>query len=161
MKDMRKIEKYFWKISSFHYFMFPILFAVLLFSCKKDNPAISEVPEIEFVSVSPATVTEYQDQLTITISYTDGDGNLGENNPDVTNLFLTDMRNGVTYEYRVKQLAPHDATISIKGQLEVVLNSVAILSSSNQESVNYSIYVKDRAGNTSNTVTTSTVTVMK
>lgn len=139
-----------------------LIISVIFFSnCKKDAPTISTTPEIQSVTASPATVIEYQDKITFTVAYTDGDGDLGENNPDAINLFLTDLRNNVPYEYRIQQLAPDGATIAIKGTLEVVLNNVAILGSGTQESATFSIYMKDRAGNTSNTFTTAAITVKK
>ena len=48
-----------------------------LFSCKKEEP-ISETPSIEFVEVSPRQVVAFQEKLIFTISYTDGDGDLGK-----------------------------------------------------------------------------------
>lgn len=137
------------------------VFITLIISCKKDDSTISNVPAIEFVSVSPGSVIEYQDKLTFTISYTDGDGDLGENDASVKNLFLTDSRNGVTYKYRISQLAPDGTTIAIKGKLSVELNNTGITDGSNSQTFTYSIYVVDRAGNQSNTITTTPVIVSK
>ena len=69
-----------------------ILLLIFLFSCKKENP-ISDIPEIEFISISPTIVQEFSDEIIITISYFDANGDLGENNPDVENLFVKDNRN--------------------------------------------------------------------
>lgn len=137
----------------------PLLIVLAIASCKKDDIVISDTPEIEFVSVTPSTVVEYQDSLVFTIWYRDGDGDLGENGNAVDNLFLTDSRNNVTYKFRIPQLAPDDANITIEGNLNVTLQNTAVLNGSSSESFNYSIYVVDRAGNQSNTVTSSTVTV--
>ena len=142
-------------------FILPVLFLSFYSSCKKDENIISAIPLIEFISVGPSQFIEYQSTLTFTISYRDGDGNLGENNPDVTNLFLTDNRNNVTYKYRVQQLAPEGSSIAIEGKLNIVLNNTGITDNSNSQTFTYSIYLVDRAGNTSNTVTTSAVTVTK
>ena len=120
---------------------------------------ISTTPAIEFVSISPGTAVEYQDKITIVVSYKDGDGDLGENAPDVKNLFLTDSRNNVTYQYRVSQLAPAGQAVAIQGSLVVELKNTAIVNGSTSEAVSYSVYVKDRAGNVSNTVSTSAITV--
>lgn len=140
---------------------FIILSVVHLYSCKKDEPVYSTTPEIGVVSISPSTVKEFQDQVTIVISYQDGDGDLGENNPDVSNLFLTDNRIGVTYEYRIPQLSPDNSDLIIKGNLNVVLKNTGITNGASSQTVNYSLYVVDRAGNKSNTVTTSDVMVVK
>lgn len=141
-------------------FLLYIIFSSVLFSCKKDEKVeISTTPAIEFVSISPGTAVEYQDKITIVISYKDGDGDLGENAPDVKNLFLTDSRNNVTYQYRVSQLAPAGQAVAIKGSLVIELKNTAIINGSTSEAVSYSVYVKDRAGNVSNTVSTSAITV--
>ncbi|MBC7766297.1 MAG: DUF4330 family protein, partial [Hyphomonadaceae bacterium] len=54
---------------------------------------MSVSPSIEFVSMTPNPAVKYQDEIRITIKYIDGDGDLGENIPDVKNLFVTDNRN--------------------------------------------------------------------
>lgn len=130
-----------------------------LASCGKGDEAPGPVPSLTFVSVTPESVTQYTDSLTFTIAYEDGDGDLGSNNPDDKNLFLTDSRNGVVYEYRVKQLAPSNSTIAIKGNLTVVLDRVGLIGTGTAETATYSILMTDRAGNVSNTVQSSTVTI--
>jgi hypothetical protein len=138
-----------------------LAFQFLLSGCKKEEP-ISEVPFIEFVSISPNPAIKYQDEIRITIKYTDGDGDLGENTPDVKNLFVTDSRNSVTYEFRIPQLAPDDSKIIIQGNQPFNLPPQGFIDdSSTSEAVIYSIYIKDRAGNQSNTVQTSPLTVQQ
>ena len=127
--------------------------------CKKDEP-ISNTPSIEFVSMSPNPAVKYEDEVKITIKYIDGDGDLGENNPDVKNLFVTDSRNNVTYEFRIPQLAPDNANIIIQGNQPFYLPPQGFLDDNNSsETTVYSIYVKDRAGHQSNTVQTATLTI--
>jgi hypothetical protein len=130
----------------------------LFYSCKKDKKEYSDVPEINLVSVSSTSVAE-GDPVTFVISYVDGDGDLGENTASVYNLFVTDTRVNVTYKYRIKQLAPDNANIIIKGNLDVLLNSTAITDGSNAQTVVYTIYMVDRAGHQSNTITCSPVTI--
>ncbi|MCF8276285.1 MAG: hypothetical protein K9J17_06065 [Flavobacteriales bacterium] len=131
---------------------------VLLAACQKDT-SISEIPEISFQSVVPNVVSEYQDSLYFSISYRDGDGDLGENNTEENNLFIQDSRNQVTYGFRIQQLAPENATITIQGTINVTLANTAIINGGASESVTYTIWVVDRAGNESNRVSSSTVTV--
>ena len=143
-------------------FLYCLLFAVYCFisSCKKkDQP--TNVPKIEFVSISPSSAVEYVNAITITVSYDDLDGDVGQNDPNVSNLFITDSRNSVMYNYRISQLAPDGANVHIKGNLNVVIKSTAITDNSSSQSVTYSVYLKDRAGNESNTVSTSAITVTK
>jgi hypothetical protein len=67
----------------------------------------------------------------------------------------------VIYEYRISQLAPDGSNIAIRGNLVVSVKNTAITNGSTSESLSYSLYVKDRAGNQSNTITTSAVSVVK
>tara|TARA_B110000495_G_scaffold31265_1_gene23957 strand:- start:12 stop:443 length:432 start_codon:yes stop_codon:yes gene_type:complete len=131
---------------------------VLLFSCEKEQ-VISDTPIIEFKSISPANVQEYSDDIIIIISYSDGDGDLGENNPDIHNLFLEDNRNGIVYQFRIPHLAPDNNSIAIEGDFNITINGSGITDESSSQQVNYSIYVKDRVGNKSNTITTSNITI--
>jgi len=137
-----------------------ILIVLLLFACKKDD-ALSVVPTIEFQSISPLTAQEYIDDIIITISYADEDGDLGENSPDIDNLFVEDSRNGIVYHYRIPQLAPNGNEISIEGNFNIKINGTGITDESSSQQVNYNIYVKDRAGNKSNTITTSSITIQQ
>ena len=133
---------------------------VLLFSCTKDE-TLSVVPAIEFQNINPLIAQEYIDDIIITISYTDEDGDLGENSPDINNLFVEDSRNGIVYHYRIPQLAPNGNEIAIEGNFNIKINGTGITNSSNSQQVNYAIYVKDRAGNKSNTITTSNITIQQ
>jgi len=137
-----------------------ILIVLLLFACKKDD-ALSVVPALEFQSISPSIAQEYIDDIIITISYADEDGDLGENSPDINNLFVEDSRNGIVYHYRIPQLAPNENEISIEGNFNIKINGSGITDSSTSQQVNYAIYVKDREGNKSNTITTSNITIQK
>lgn len=137
---------------------FMALTIALISSCNTSEE-ISEVPEISFENVTPSVVTEYQDSLVFTLSYRDGDGDLGENNTDNDNLFIQDSRNDVAYGFRVQQLAPNNADIAIQGNLTVTLPNTAIIGGGSSETVSYTIWIVDRAGNESNKVTSSSVTV--
>ena len=135
---------------------------VFTFSCKKkDKTESTTTPQITFVSISPVAAVEYVNSITITFSYDDLDGDLGQNDPNATNLFITDSRNNVVYNYRISELAPSGSNIHIKGNLNAVIKSTAITDNSSNQSVTYSLYVKDRAGNTSNMISTSPITITK
>lgn len=144
-----------------------IIFLVLLFiqisfpRCKK-VVTISNTPSITFISVAPNPAVKYVDAIKIEFGYTDGDGDLGENTSDVKNLFITDSRNGVVYEKRIPQLAPDSSKIIIKGNYIVDLSPQGFVNDNDIfETTTFSIYVKDRAGNQSNTIETSLLTVKK
>jgi hypothetical protein len=141
------------------YFVF--MFILIFSSCKKETTTPSVTPSIELKSATPTSVTEFSDPLTFTFSYKDGDGDLGENNPDVKNLFLKDNRIGITYQYRIQQLAPTNSNIAIQGTLNVQLDNVSITDQSTSQQATFSIYVVDRAGHQSNTVTSLPITIHK
>lgn len=138
-----------------------VLLTITWYSCTKESDPLDPVPSIELVDVAPDQVVEYQDSIIFTISYKDGDGDLGENDPDVKNVYVKDLRNQVEYKFRLQQLAPDDANIPIQGTFTIVLPHTAIIGTDNTETVKYQIYVTDRSGNTSNTVTTADITVVR
>lgn len=151
--------------SSLFSFLFPALIScfVLAGCSRSDDEEINKgpAPVIEFKSISPSTVKQYRDSVVIRIGYSDADGDLGQNNADVDNAFVTDSRNHLTYNFRIRQLAPDNSTLYIKGTLEIVVPATALTGSGGSETLIYSVYVQDRAGNRSNTVTTSAITVIQ
>ncbi len=134
----------------------------LFSACKKEKIDLTDpVPTILGITVSPATVVEFQDSIIFLIDYRDGDGDLGENSPDAHNLFVTDNRINVTEEFRIRELAPQGAEIPITGTLRVVLRNTGITDNSNSQTVTYTIYMKDRAGNESDRLVTPSITVTR
>jgi hypothetical protein len=133
--------------------------SLLLQGCKKDEDNYGPQPEIEFISISPGTVAAFSDSLIITIQYTDGDGDLGENVSGVENAFVTDTRTSLTYGLRIRQLAPDNANITIRGQIKLIIPALGHSGGAASESATFQVYVKDRAGNQSNVVTTTPVNV--
>ena len=142
-------------------FMAVIFISVVVSSCKKNKTESTTTPQITFISISPSSAVEYVSSITIAFSYDDLDGDLGQNDPGVTNLFITDSRNNITYSYRISQLAPEGSNIHIKGNLNAVIKNTAITDNSSSQSVTYSLYIKDRAGNASNSITTTPITITK
>jgi hypothetical protein len=134
---------------------------MLLVSCSKETEEISATPEITFETISPGTVKEFADSVVIQLTYTDGDGDLGENGSGIENAFITDSRNNLMYTFRIRQLAPDNANVIIRGKLSIVVPAVALVNStSTSETATFEVYIKDRAGHQSNTITTSSVTVV-
>lgn len=139
-----------------------LLIVALITGCKKDKNEFSEVPEIEFVSITPAVAEQYTDAVTITLRYKDGDGDLGENDADVRNCFITDNRIGIRYEYRIRQLAPDGAQIPIQGNLDVQIGGQGITdTAATTQAATFTIFVRDRAGHPSNSVTTGSITIVR
>lgn len=145
-----------------HYF---ILFFILIFSfsCKKKKePAPDPVPTLELISVTPTTLTEFKDSVIIKLKYRDNNGDLGDQSPDAHSLQVKDSRLQNPDTYHVKPLAPiSEKDIVIEGELSVKLNSLFLLGTGNSEVTTLTIKLKDRAGNWSNEVVSSPITINK
>jgi len=137
-----------------------LLFVISLIACEKEGSTYL-FPEIVFESISPPFPIEHKDSIIITIFYSDMDGDLGENVPDKNNLFVTDNRNDLIYKYRIPELSPSGSNIAIEGYFHIKINGPGITDESSSQKVNYDIYVKDRAENKSNTITTSSITIQQ
>ena len=135
-----------------------LIIPVLLFmSCKKESP-LDEVPEITFIRMFPDTVRANTDSIVVELSYADGDGDIGENNAYVKNLFFTDQRNQLTYGFRVSKIA-EEGTPAIKGTLKVVMPYINLIQSPGPETTSFSIKLVDRAGHSSNLITSSALVI--
>ena len=135
-----------------------IVIALLLAGCKKEE-VMPSAPEIAFVSMSAQSVQEFEERVTVRFSYKDGDGDLGQEDPDNYTLWVKDARLGGTDGYHIPPLAPEDAEVPIQGELEVELNALFLLGNSGEEETHYTMYVVDRAGNRSNELTTGMITI--
>lgn len=135
---------------------------VLLMACKKeDSDPTDPIPGIKLISIGPAKVVEFKDSVQVVISYQDGDGDLGGVHPDSSNLFIVDKRINVPFEFRIQELVPGGATVPIAGTLKVIIQNLFLTGSGNSEQVSFDIYAIDKAGHTSNTVTTEPIEVVK
>ena len=93
--------------------------------------------------------------------YQDGDGDLGTSDPDVNSIFVQDNRLEKPDEYYLPPLAPEEAKISIQGQLDLKLSPTFLLGNGSQETVEYTLYLFDRAGNQSNVLKTGPILVVR
>ncbi len=148
--------------------IFLLALVLLVVSCGKDDPdeLLTVVPMIELIKVIPESnqVQQYTDELTFTISYSDGDGDLGTEDPDVPSIELVDTRNPdvLKFDYHLSPRAPSGSELKITGELNVILNHTIIIDeNNNSETTTFKIRIKDRAGNWSNEVETGVITVMK
>lgn len=149
----------------------PILFLLLFsLSCKKKTTTIdtdplgdiSMIPEIELLEVAPLNVVQYEDSISFKIKYIDGDGDLGEQDPDIKSIFITDNRvpNDLIFDFHLSPRAPLDAEIAIQGELDIVLNNTILVDDGlSPETTTFSLYIVDRAGNQSNVIVSPQVTV--
>ncbi len=131
---------------------------LLCTACKKEE-VMPSAPEIAFISMSASSVVKFEDRVKVRFSYKDGDGDLGQNDPDDYTLWVKDARLQGTDGYHIPPLAPEDAEVPIQGDLEVELNALFLLGNSGEEETSYNMYVVDRAGNRSNEFTTGMITI--
>ena len=146
------------------YLLILIGLSVLFNACKKEDEedaAIGPAPNIGFVSLSPLEVDNFKNTVTLTISYQDNNGDIGFENPDKYALWVKDSRLDSADWYHIPPLAPPGYSIPIKGNLNIVLNSMFILGNGQQELASLSVRLRDRAGNWSNTIFTPSITIKK
>ncbi len=142
-----------------------ILLPLLLLMACDDSPVFPLEPEITFVSISPEQATQFTaDEIQLTFRYQDGDGDLGyEGAEKVNNLYITDTRAffatnpARTTAYSIPSLTPDTRKPSIQG--EITISILTPPAEPNAEPLIYEVYLVDRAGNISNLIQTTPITV--
>lgn len=142
-------------------FVLLMLVTGLISSCGEGVPLPDVYPEVRVESISPTDVVEFDNEIVMTIFYSDGNGDLGEPNPDKPVLFIQDSRLEQPDEYHVQPLAPLDSEVPIQGTLTIALNPVFLLGNGNEETVNLSVRIRDRAGNLSEPADAPPITVRR
>jgi hypothetical protein len=144
-------------------YLFVISLSLLFFSCEKNStdPVFSKIPTIKITEVSHDTLVQFIDQLVLKIEYEDGDGDLGNANPDVNSIFVKDSRLENPDEYYLPPLAPDSAMVSITGIFNLELSTTFLFGNGTEESAIFEVFVIDRAGNVSETVETTPILIIK
>lgn len=129
-------------------------------------PEYPLIPAIEYVSMTKDTLPRgiASDSTLITLSFTDGDGDIGQKDT-VSDIFITDSRDGNVTKGRIPFVPELGASNGIKGEISVVIDNSCcifpnplyngcneVFPSYPYDQVVYSIYIVDRKGNQSNTV---------
>lgn len=146
-------------------YILPLAFLTFLVisSCTKETQ-ISEgnpIPNIGLIKTVPTDIRQFKDSLTVSISYEDGDGDLGFENADINSLEVKDSRLAKPDYYYVAPQAPLNSKIHIKGTLNIQIKNMFLLGSGAIETTNLEIRLKDRAGNWSNKITTPVINIKK
>ncbi len=142
-----------------------VLVILVVSSCGKKeentvNPPISDVPEVSIEKIEPMSIDQFE-SLHFEISYIDGDGDIGTEDADDHSLEIVDQRDNIIHTFHVPPQSPGSG-ISISGVFAIELENVILLDQSNSsEEILFSVRLKDRAENWSNTVTSDPVTVNK
>lgn len=146
---------------------------MFMWACLK-APDYSKVPYIEFKSFSKSQLIQDQfntDSLLITLHFTDGDGDIGtsEGNFD---MFITDTRdNFMPPAYRLPRVPDLGSGNGVSGEIFFVIYTTCCLYPDGQDpctknpnyptdTLSYAIYLKDRAGNKSNVITTPPIVLI-
>lgn len=150
-----------------------------LAGCIRASQLYPNEPSITFISLSPSSIIENQGSnsfFTITLGFTDGDGNLGSTDPSAKNFFYIDQRPG--YPIKIPQVGrdslvldsiftanmppinPSGRTRSFDGTIQIQLpGPVRINPLNSSEDAVFVVYVVDQNGNRSNRVRTSPLTI--
>ncbi len=143
----------------------PLAVIALFFGCVTP-PEYPLEPIIEFVSMSKDTMPRgfASDSVLVTLSFTDGDGDIGRKDT-ISDVFITDSRDSNLTKGRIPFVPELGASNGIKGEISVVIDNSCcifpnqlydgcseVLPSYPYDQVVYSIYIVDRKGNKSNTV---------
>lgn len=133
-----------------------------LSACKEAEPVpVNPVPFISLDSLSRSSVKEFTDSLVIYVRYEDGDGDLGEINPDINSLEVQDQRFQKADAYFIPPQAPTDKQLRIEGRLAIRLRNLFLLGTGNSETTAFRIRLRDRAGNWSNSINTPNIAITR
>jgi len=152
----------------------------LIISCTKP-PDYSDTPEIEFVSFSKnvmqmATGSSNDDFTFLTISFTDGDGDLGGGDSS-TVYFIDDRTGSENLTFGATMIPEQGAGNGISGDLIITLPTTCCIhpdplysddgcfapfeqTGIQSDIVTYDVYIIDRAGNKSNVITIDPLTIL-
>ncbi|MEZ4911349.1 MAG: hypothetical protein R2774_10850 [Saprospiraceae bacterium] len=134
------------------------------------TPEYSDTPNIEFRSFSKDTLLQgslFNDSTYLTIFFTDGDGDFGiAATSNGSNIYLTDTRTGEIFRSFKAPLIPEVGSANgVSGTIKLKLYTTCCIylpdtglipcepNPSETDSVVLEMYIKDRAGHQSNTIT--------
>ncbi len=145
-----------------------IILILILASCRPDSVVYPIEPQIELVDFTPMEVPEFG-TLKLTLSYRDGDGDLGGQPDNQTDLFLLDTRDSSRFpsgydgiiRYNMPRFYEGPLPQSIQGTIEISIPGIVRLDPSNpREPLAFRVFILDRAGHRSDTVTTPIVYIV-
>jgi hypothetical protein len=153
------------------------LMLLLMIAACRNPPNYPDEPVIEFLSMNKNTMQQgfaNQDQILMTISFTDGDGDLGSNNnEDSTKVYFADTRYPIPEVYTVSiPLVPElGSGNGISGDITFRVGTSCCLYNGastscmpipglERDTIVYDIYIIDRKGNQSNVVKSDPVILL-
>lgn len=136
-----------------------ILASVMSFMACKKKEVLPPEPTIELVEVGPTNVVQFKDSIIIKIKYKDNNGDIGDESANEFSLQIKDSRLPNPDLQHIKPLAPIGSNVKIEGELRIKLNALFLLGNGTTETTVLTIKLKDQAGNWSNEVSTSAITI--
>ncbi len=159
-------------MKSFTNILLLVGFCLTIFSCVP-SPDFSDVPEITFVGLSETSLVQNSlnsDSLFVRFSFTDGDGDIGFSAEEFRqNIFIIDNRTGEQYDaFKAPEIPEQGSSRGIEGEITLRLFTTCCLFPDNippcesprdfpTDTLTLDIFIEDRAGNMSNTITTSPI----
>lgn len=139
--------------------LFIFLCCACLWKCKKGND-VELSPVITISTISTTDVIQFKDSIIITLCYTDGDGDLGRQDPDNNSLWIKDDRVPQGETYHLPPIIA-DTEKSTSGTIRVFIPSLFLFGNGDQEITKLSLKIQDQAGHWSEVITTPLITVNK
>jgi hypothetical protein len=141
-----------------------LFFVGMIWSSCLTPPEYPDEPKIAFVSMQKDTVRQGLDSNLITISFEDGDGDIGSDS--INNLFLTDSRlfpNGTRVQtFKTPVIPSQGIGNGVSGKIEIIIEPTSSCcrtippcqpeAGAPMETAIYTMYLEDRAGNVSNVI---------
>ncbi len=135
-----------------------LFISFLLVSCKKDDNVLFS---IDLQQTIPTSLTEFQENIFVAISYQHPDGYLGFDDPDYLSLEIKDSRLPNADYYHLIPVNPPNHTLSTNGEVLIEIDAPFVLGSGNMETLVFKIRIQDREMNWSNQVATPSITVYR
>ncbi len=144
----------------------PLLICVS--ACVKP-PTYDVTPTVSFVGFSQDTLQQQTGVTTFIVGFTDGDGDLGSDENNVTNMLIIDTRRNDTLYYRIPPIPKQGASDAISGEIEVDIAQICCQDPdfpinclplpNTYQSVVYRISIRDNADRWSNEILTTPLTI--
>ena len=138
-----------------------VLALVVFTGCNDDEDPVLAKPQIAFFSINPTVVTQFKDSIIITVNFSDDDGDLGFKSPDSLSVSVLDNRLTKADLYYLSPVTPDGKELKVKGNFRIKIANTFLIGNGGEEQTFYTIFVRDRAGNQSNIITTSNLTIKK
>ena len=145
-------------------------FMIFMIQACVSKPDFPIEPVLEFVSMDKNEMIQNSfntDSIRVTFSFTDGDGDLGDN--DSLNIFIRDNRDQfIASQYRLPELPKEGASRGVRGEITVTIYTTCCIFPDGTppcesseihpvDTLRYEIFIEDRAGHVSNTISTDPI----